>query len=191
MPVFNANVPITTDAPTIEVEALPPGRHRFQLVVVDDSGNRSQPDAVVVTVVAATNLVVVPSVLQMTASEAKRTLDNAGLVLSIADRVQSNNQPADMVLRQTPIAGSRAERGSTVRVVISTSAGVIVPRVIGQNVEEAKGILDRVGLGMNVTAQVPMPGVARGLVLTQRPLPAQPAARGDVVDVTISRRLVG
>ena len=189
MPIFKPNVPITTDTPTIEVEELPPGRHRFQLVVVDDSGNQSQPDTAIVTVVAAPNLVVVPSVLQMTASEAKRELDNAGLVLSIAERVQSNNQPANTILRQAPAAGSRTERGSTVRVVIATSAGVIVPRVIGQNVEEAKTTLDRVGLGMNVTAQVPLPNMAPGLVLTQRPLPTQPAARGDVVEVTISRRL--
>ena len=189
MPVFKANVPITTDTPTIEVEGVPPGAHRFQLIVVDDSGNRSQPDTAVVTVVASTNLVIVPFVLQMNVSEAKRVLDNAGFVLAIADHVQSNNQPANTVLRQTPVARSRAERGSTVRVIIARSAGVLVPRVIGQNVEEAKKILNRVGLGMNVTAQVPMPTVPPGFVLTQTPLPTQPAAVGDVVKVTIARRL--
>jgi serine/threonine-protein kinase len=191
VPVFKANVPITTDTPNIEVDKLPPGRHRFQLVVEDDSGNRSQPDTVVVLVAAATNLVIVPSVLQMNVSEAKRELDNAGLVLSIGDRVQSNNHPANTVLRQTPVAGSRAERGSAVSVLIATGASVVVPRVVGQNVREAKAILDRLGLGLNITAQVPMPGVAPGFVLTQKPLPNLPAATGDVVEVTISRRLGG
>jgi hypothetical protein len=35
---------VTVDA------GLRPGRHRFRLVVVDDSGNRSSPDELVVTV---------------------------------------------------------------------------------------------------------------------------------------------
>ena len=40
--------PLQTDTPEIEVTVTPsaplsPGRHRFQLVVDDDSGNRSDP----------------------------------------------------------------------------------------------------------------------------------------------------
>ena len=47
MPEFATNVPIETAEPRIEVtNALKPGRHRFRLVVVDDSGNESQPDLV-------------------------------------------------------------------------------------------------------------------------------------------------
>jgi hypothetical protein len=49
MATFVQNTPIETDTPTIEVtvsaaNALRVGRHRFQLVVVDDSGNESAPD---------------------------------------------------------------------------------------------------------------------------------------------------
>ena len=55
MAIFEVNVPIETDAPTILVEvpsdgSLRVGRHRFQLVVVDDAENRSQPDMVTVIV---------------------------------------------------------------------------------------------------------------------------------------------
>ena len=46
MAVFVINTDITTDTPTIEVtvspdKPLPLGRHRFRLIVVDDSGNKS------------------------------------------------------------------------------------------------------------------------------------------------------
>ena len=49
MPRLDINVPFETDQPTIVVEVdpakpLPRGRHRFQLEVVDDSGNVSAPD---------------------------------------------------------------------------------------------------------------------------------------------------
>ena len=49
---------VVTDTPSIEVtvdptKPLPPGRHRFQLVVVDDSGNESLPAMVDLIVVDA------------------------------------------------------------------------------------------------------------------------------------------
>jgi hypothetical protein len=52
---FSINTPIETAEPTIEVTVqrtnpLRVGRHRFQLIVVDDSGNQSLPDGVEVRV---------------------------------------------------------------------------------------------------------------------------------------------
>ena len=48
MPEFKVDQPVVTNAPDVEVAVgpnspLPPGRHRFQLVVEDDSGNSSEP----------------------------------------------------------------------------------------------------------------------------------------------------
>jgi DNA-binding beta-propeller fold protein YncE len=50
MAIFAPNVPVVTATPTVEVEGLSPGPHRFQLVVEDESGNRSQPSIAAVTV---------------------------------------------------------------------------------------------------------------------------------------------
>ena len=55
MAEFVLNQDVSTDVPTVEVtitanNALPLGRHRFRLVVIDDSGNSSQPDEVDVIV---------------------------------------------------------------------------------------------------------------------------------------------
>ena len=42
---------LETRAPTIVVDAgLAPGRHRFQLAVFDEAGNRSKPATVVVEI---------------------------------------------------------------------------------------------------------------------------------------------
>lgn len=55
MAEFVVNRDVETEAPTVEVtineeSPLRLGRHRFRLIVVDDSGNRSAPDEVVVIV---------------------------------------------------------------------------------------------------------------------------------------------
>jgi hypothetical protein len=60
MPEFRTGEPIETVEPEIEVTAtparpLPVGRNRFQLVVVDDSGNVSAPATVEVIVRDTTN----------------------------------------------------------------------------------------------------------------------------------------
>jgi hypothetical protein len=68
---FVIGTPVETVTPTVEVTVTPQvpltvGRHKFQLEVVDDSGNRSLPDAVEVIVKDTKNptavLVVPPQV---------------------------------------------------------------------------------------------------------------------------------
>ncbi|MCP5310782.1 hypothetical protein [Cognatazoarcus halotolerans] len=60
MAEFIINKEVKTDTPTVEVtlsvdKPLALGRHTFRLVVVDDSGNISVPDEVVVIVADTTN----------------------------------------------------------------------------------------------------------------------------------------
>lgn len=55
MAEFIPNEPVKTEKDTVEVSIsannpLKPGRHRFRLVVIDDSGNESEPDEVEVVV---------------------------------------------------------------------------------------------------------------------------------------------
>ena len=55
MPEFRAGQPVVTETPEVEVTVaanapLPAGRHRFQLVVADDSGNSSDPSVTEVIV---------------------------------------------------------------------------------------------------------------------------------------------
>lgn len=56
---FIINQDVATTTPTVEVtlaatKALPLGRHRFRLIVVDDSGNKSPGDVVEVLVIDTT-----------------------------------------------------------------------------------------------------------------------------------------
>jgi hypothetical protein len=49
---FVPGTDIETPGPTVEVTALPPGVHRFRLIVEDDTGRLSQPAFIDVTVPA-------------------------------------------------------------------------------------------------------------------------------------------
>lgn len=89
MAVFKIDTPISTPEPTVEVTVteeapLAVGRHRFQLVVVDDSGNQSEPDEVEVRVVDTekpTAVLDAPSQVKFNTSFAlsgKRSVDVGG-----------------------------------------------------------------------------------------------------------------
>lgn len=64
MPTFTPKKPIETKTPTIEVEGLPLGQHRFQLVVVDESGNQSLASTGVVTIIKRPPIIVRPTPIQ-------------------------------------------------------------------------------------------------------------------------------
>ena len=55
MPEFKPNVPVVQKDPLVRVEVdkekpLPPGRYSFELVVIDDAGNESEPATIDVIV---------------------------------------------------------------------------------------------------------------------------------------------
>jgi hypothetical protein len=55
MAAFQEGKPIASPVPTIQVDAgLAPGTYQFQLIVEDDSGNRSAPDVKIVQIVQST-----------------------------------------------------------------------------------------------------------------------------------------
>jgi len=54
MAAFEPNRPISTDRPSVVVDAgLQPGRYRFRLVVIDEAGNESLPSDQIITILEA------------------------------------------------------------------------------------------------------------------------------------------
>jgi len=89
MAEFAINTDIATDTPTIEVtlsadRPLPLGRHRFRLIVVDDAGNKSAADEVVVIIAdqgAPTAVLGAPAVVAFGSSfnlDGQRSFDVGG-----------------------------------------------------------------------------------------------------------------
>jgi len=126
MPEFRSGVPIETADPVVEVTVTPAsplaaGRHQFQLVVVDDSGNASTPSVVEVIVRDAqkpTAVLDAPREVKSGKSSQLKTLvryparQNRKLSLDVADVTAAGNSlkrtsyiGVTAVLLNVPIAG--------------------------------------------------------------------------------------
>ena len=82
MAEFIINQEVKTETPTVEVTLSPDrplrlGRHTFRLVVVDDSGNTSIPDDVIVIVADTTNPTAVLNAPRTAAFGASFNLDGS------------------------------------------------------------------------------------------------------------------
>jgi len=98
----------------------------------------------------------VPDVGNLTQAEAELKLAEAGLVLVVGGTETSTSVPAGAVISQDPAAGQKVDKGSAVRVVLSsgspspttspTPAGVAVPNVYGMDANVAAAQVSAEGL---------------------------------------------
>jgi beta-lactam-binding protein with PASTA domain len=83
----------------------------------------------------------VPNVLEKTADEARRILDQRGFEVNVMPR-PSCNIP-NTVTEQDPLAGADVDEGSTVSITVSTGSEVPVPKVVGLPIDEARQKLSK------------------------------------------------
>ncbi|HEX7442645.1 MAG TPA: Stk1 family PASTA domain-containing Ser/Thr kinase, partial [Acidimicrobiales bacterium] len=132
-----------------------------------------------------TNQVEVPSVINETAESATATLQAAGF------QVQLNPQPnndvkAGLVFAQNPGANTKADKNSTVVIMVSTGLGQgDVPSVVGLTKAAATSLLENSGFVVNSTDQND-PKVPVGVVISQNPPGATKADKGTVVSIAVS-----
>ena len=158
--------------------SMVPAGYTITLVVSSGSGNIS-----------------VPSLVNVSAAEAKVALENLGLVMSLTQGT-SDTVPSGSVISQSPEAGSMVAPGSTVNVVISTGAGeagaeipegsVAVPNIIGLTETQAKTALTASGLSWSSITEEKSDSVAAGLVISQSVEPDSVVSNGSSVDFVLS-----
>jgi beta-lactam-binding protein with PASTA domain len=118
----------------------------------------------------------VPSVVGKTYDEAVAILKAKGFTVTRTD-AYSDTVDAGDVMRQDPVAGEEAPRGSKVTVTVSRGPDVVVvPDVRGMPVEMAVFELERAGLEADVVGYRPLRSVKR-----QDPSPGTKVRRGETV----------
>jgi serine/threonine-protein kinase len=106
----------------------------------------------------------VPSVAGQDQVQAQTTLQNAGFQVTVAG-APSNTVAAGKVISTNPAGGTKAPKGSTVTMSVSTGPqSVAIPNVIGQTREAASATLT--GAGFSVTINGCNPGQA---IVSQNP----------------------
>ena len=93
--------------------------------------------------------VTVPDVTDRTVSEARTTLARAGFV-TFEQHEFSSTVDKDTVIRQSPTASSRLERGGAVTIIVSDGLELVtIPDVVGMTMKEATSALLAAGLSVS------------------------------------------
>ena len=120
---------------------------------------------------------IVPDLGGLTAEEARLALDNVDLLMAVVEEY-SEGVAEGRVIRFQPAAGTEAERGSTVSVVVSLGPPLIViPDLAGQPVLDAAAQLTEMGF------EVRIEGAVEGDVLGTRPQAGTSVRQGTNITV--------
>ncbi len=168
-------------------ENVPAGR---VIATTPDAGEVvDEASTVTVVVSKGREPIPVPDVLRMAEGDARRTLEDAGLVPEVVGSEYNDDVPAGQVLRQSvgPDDGP-LYRGDTVELTISDGPEPFaLPDVQGQSEQDAVSRLEGLGLDVQVRYQDSFFGFGRGLVGNQSPEPGTMVVPGDTVSLVVGR----
>ena len=127
----------------------------------------------------------IPNVIGQNQTAAEQQLRDAGLQVN-AQPVANDTVPPGNVFDQDPKGGVKQPKGSTVTIKVSSgSAPVVIPNVVGQDVEDATSALQALQLVV-VPHQQPDDNAPAGKVLSTNPPAATSVAKGSTVTVVVS-----
>lgn len=129
---------------------------------------------------------VVPLLTDRTVEEARQKAEDYGFVFEIREYEESETVPYGAVMTQTPDAGVNARLGTVIYATVSLGRdNPTVPDLSGLTLDEARESLRANGFTLGkVTYEVS--DIAIGYVCNQSILGTTEAARGTVIDVSIS-----
>ncbi len=100
--------------------------------------------------------IIVPNVVNMTPSEAVKTLQDAGFTIADEqDNVASKEVEVGKVAKTSPVDGTKRKKGSEVKLYISTGdETILIEDYTGKNYLEIKGSLEARGIVVNIEDEV-------------------------------------
>lgn len=129
----------------------------------------------------------VPDLSGLTADAAKAALTKLGLTATAGTSQHSDTVTVDTVMSQTPAAGSKVDKGTSVTYVLSLGADTIsVPDVVNQKEAAATTTLKNAGFDVQVYYDYSN-STASGLVMEMNPTAGTKLAKGSTVSITVSQ----
>jgi eukaryotic-like serine/threonine-protein kinase len=138
----------------------------------------------VVTLQVVGNIVTLPNVVGQTFDQAQLALQNLKLVVQRSD-MATTTQPAGSVLAMSPVAGTKAARGTAVTLTVAKAPQVAVPDVRGQDQVAASTVLQTAGFQVQVVPQANNL-VPSGKVVNTIPPGGTMANKGDSIQMVVS-----
>lgn len=130
-------------------------------------------------------LVIVPDVENYTYEDAKKRLEEAGLVCKKEEEF-SDTIELNYVIRQSPKNGSKVSSGFEVTVYVSVEGKASVPKLTGYTEDQARALLEQAGLSLG-TVQLKESELPEGSIIEQNPLAGAEVEKGSKVDVFLSK----
>jgi len=129
----------------------------------------------------------VPQMVGSTVDTARSALDQAGLLLVVAEDRDDTAAPPGQVLSQRPLPGSKLRSGESVNVVVARAPTVVkVPGVVGLPLGEARTRLEKAHLTVSSVVEQPHPTLGVGMVIAQT-LDGAEVRAGTGVELKVSK----
>jgi serine/threonine protein kinase/beta-lactam-binding protein with PASTA domain len=157
---------------------------------VPKQGTKLERDQVVTLLVSkGSNLVAVPSVLNLQQEDAEAEIEDAGLLANV--ETEASDSPEGTVIAQDPGPGGAVEVGSAVTITVSTGAEeVAVPSVIGDTQQAGRATLRAQRLKVDVTKEDVTDPDDDGVIIEQTPSGGTRVPLGTTVSIAIGHLIV-
>jgi beta-lactam-binding protein with PASTA domain len=114
--------------------------------------------------------VAIPKLVGLTPVEAQRSVNGAGLQLTVERQFFSPDIAEGRIMTQIPPAGTKVRRGWMIRVAQSLGPQrVAIPDVVGESERAAELNIQRRSLDLASVAQISLPDTTAGQVVSQSP----------------------
>jgi beta-lactam-binding protein with PASTA domain len=143
-----------------------------------------------VRVSKAEEAVIVPQLKGISVRQAELLLGQASLQLGEVSWVSSDYFPQDVVIENIPSSGLSVPPGTSVNIVASLGAvpdTVMMPDLVGKNIEESRRILQEIGLQIGKTKSKTNDDFLTGTVLNQSIQPGDRVLRGTKINLEVSK----
>ena len=137
----------------------------------------------------ASGKVTVPDIRGLTEEQAKSVLNKKHLGIKIVKRTESKKYKAGLISKQTPEAGEKVKKNTTIEVVVSSGqvkSKKQVPDVSGMSETEAQKELEDAGFKVTSSFQYD-DSVASGNVISTTPSVGTKAEKGSTVTMLVSQ----
>jgi serine/threonine-protein kinase len=132
-------------------------------------------------------MVSVPDVRRRSLLDARFMIEEARLVVGEVREAYDASVPPGVVLSQDPAPGALLQRGTAVFLRVNRGPErLILPDLVGQPLDDARRMLNDLGVTLRQVTQVPRSGIPPGQVVEMSPRAGTQIRHGDAVTVMIA-----
>ncbi len=151
------------------------------------SGDSPDPKPTNTASADSTDKVTVPKLTGMTEKQAKKALEEEGLVFVKGSDQASDTVKAGQFVSSSPSPGSTVSKGEKITVHFSSgNSEITVPDVTGISLDQAKRKLDRAGLKVGKITNSSGNSATSGTVVSTSPEAGESVEEGSSVDIKVS-----